>query len=171
MNDMTPLKTPPPPPLVTVTVDGQELQLPKGKNLLHALLDAGVYVPHYCYHPALSIAGNCRLCLVEIEGRPKPEVSCNMTVSEGLKIKVNSPLVEDCRKGMMEFLLVNHPLDCPICDRGGECMLQRYSMDYGTGTARTVDNFVARLRAHIGDDAEQPRHLETVRGIGYRFNV
>ena len=139
MNEKTPVNPPQPPPLAAVTVDGRELQLPKGKNLLQALLDAGIYVPHYCYHPALSIAGNCRLCLVEIEGRPKPEVSCNMTVTDGLKISVNSALVQDCRKGMMEFLLVNHPLDCPICDRGGECMLQRYSMRYGWGTARTAD--------------------------------
>jgi NADH-quinone oxidoreductase chain G len=124
---------------VTVTVNGKELQLPKGKNLLQALLDTGHYVPHYCYHPSLSIAGNCRLCLIEIEGRPKPEISCNMIVSDGLKIKTEGELVESCRKGMMEFLLVNHPLDCPVCDRGGECMLQRYSMEYGWGHARTSD--------------------------------
>ena len=133
------LKLPEPPKLVTVTVDGEELQLPEGKNLLQALLDVGIYVPHYCYHPKLKVAGNCRLCLVEIEGRSKPEISCNMVVKDGLKIRVNSELADDCRKGMIEFLLVNHPLDCPICDRGGECMLQRYSMDYGWGTARTTD--------------------------------
>jgi NADH-quinone oxidoreductase subunit G len=136
---MTPITLPAAPPLVTVTVNGQEVQLPKGKNLLQALLDAGHYIPHYCYHPSLSVAGNCRLCLIEIEGRPKPEVSCNMVVSDGLKIKTEGEVVEGCRKGMMEFLLVNHPLDCPICDRGGECMLQRYSMEYGWGTARTTD--------------------------------
>ena len=136
---MSPLNIPAAPELVTVTVDGSEMKLPKGKNLLQALLDAGIYVPHYCYHPALSVAGNCRLCLVEIVGRPKPEVSCNMVVSDGLNINVSSELVDSCRKGMMEFLLVNHPLDCPICDRGGECMLQRYSMEYGTGTTRVAD--------------------------------
>ena len=133
------VQLPNPPDLVTVTVNGREMQFPKGKNLLQALLDVGHYIPHYCYHPALSVAGNCRLCLIEIEGRPKPEVSCNMVASEGLKIRTDSQLVEDCRKGMMEFLLVNHPLDCPICDRGGECMLQRYSREYGWGTARTTD--------------------------------
>jgi NADH-quinone oxidoreductase subunit G len=137
---MTPIKLPEPPPLVTVTVNGKEMQLPKGKNLLQALLDVGHYIPHYCYHPSLSVAGNCRLCLIEIEGRPKPEVSCNMVVTDGLKIKTEGELVESCRKGMMEFLLVNHPLDCPICDRGGECMLQRYSMEYGWGHARTSDD-------------------------------
>ncbi len=137
---MSPLTIPPSPELVTVTVDGKEFKLPKGKNLLQALLDSGIYVPHYCYHPSLSVAGNCRLCLVEVVGRPKPEVSCNMVVTDGLSINVNSPVAEDCRKGMMEFLLVNHPLDCPICDRGGECMLQRYSVEYGWGTARTVDD-------------------------------
>ncbi len=125
--------------LVTVTVDGVGMQLPKGKNLLQALLDVGHYIPHYCYHPRLTVDGNCRLCLIEIEGRPKPEISCNMVVTDGLKINTASEMVEDCRQGMMEFLLVNHPLDCPVCDRGGECMLQRYSMEYGWGTARTSD--------------------------------
>ncbi len=133
------VKLPDSPPLVTVVVNGRELQLPKGKNLLQALLDVGHYIPHYCYHPSLSVAGNCRLCLIEIEGRPKPEISCNMVVSENLKILTDSQLVEDCRKGMMEFLLINHPLDCPICDQGGECMLQRYSREYGWGTARMID--------------------------------
>jgi NADH-quinone oxidoreductase subunit G len=134
------IKLPDPAPLVTVTVNGAEMQLPKGKNLLQALLDVGQYVPHYCYHPALSVAGSCRMCLIEIVGRPKPEVSCNMTVTDGLKINTEGPMVESCRKGMMEFLLVNHPLDCPICDRGGECMLQRYSVAYGAGHARTTDD-------------------------------
>ena len=122
---MTPLKLPDSPPSAAVTVNGKEMQLPKGKNLLQALSDVGHYIPHYCYHPSLSIAGNCRLCLIEIEGRPKPEVSCNMTVTDGLKIKTEGPLVESCRHRMMEFLLVNHPLACSICDRGGECMLKR----------------------------------------------
>lgn len=136
---MTNIKLPAPPELIPVMVNGEEMMLPKGRNLLQSLLDAGHYIPHYCYHPALPVSGNCRLCLVEIEGRPKPEVACNMVVSPDLKIITNSELVENCRKGMMEFLLVNHPLDCPVCDRGGECMLQRYSMDYGIGTARMQD--------------------------------
>ncbi len=136
---MTPLNVPPPPDNVTVTVNGAPMQLPKGKNLLQALLDVGHYIPHYCYHPRLSVAGNCRLCLIELEGRPKPEIACNMVVADGLKIRTDSELVDSCRKGMMEFLLINHPLDCPICDRGGECMLQRYSVEYGWGTARTID--------------------------------
>jgi NADH-quinone oxidoreductase subunit G len=139
-NRMNAIKLPEAPPNVTVTVNGTEMQLPKGKNLLQALMDTGHSIPHYCYHPSLSVAGNCRLCLIEIEGRPKPEISCNMVVSDGLKIKTEGELVESCRHGMMEFLLVNHPLDCPICDRGGECMLQRYSMEYGWGHARTSDD-------------------------------
>lgn len=125
--------------LVTVTVNGKEFKFEKGKNLLAALLENNINVPHYCWHPSLSVAGNCRLCLIEVEGQPRPNISCNMTCTEGLKIKTEGPMVDDCRKGMMEFLLVNHPLDCPVCDRGGECMLQRYSMDYGTGHARTID--------------------------------
>ena len=126
--------------MVAVTVNGEQLQLPQGKNLLAALLEADIYVPHYCWHPSLTIDGNCRLCLIEIEGQPRPGISCNMKCAEGLKIRTEGEMVEDCRKGMMEFLLVNHPLDCPICDRGGECMLQRYSMAYGTGHARTTDD-------------------------------
>lgn len=141
---MTPQNVSSTPELISVFVDGQERMLPKGKNLLRALLDDGIYIPHYCYHPSLSIAGSCRLCLIEIEGAPKPEVSCNMIVSEGrsgpLRIKTKGELVESSRKGMMEFLLVNHPLDCPICDRGGECMLQRYSVEYGSGIGRTVES-------------------------------
>lgn len=127
------------PEMVTVEVNGEERQFPKGKNLLKALLDSGTHVPHYCWHPSLSVAGNCRLCMVQIEDQPRPSIACNMTCTDGLKIKTESELVLDARKGMMEFLLQNHPLDCPICDRGGECMLQRYSMQHGTGTARTVD--------------------------------
>ncbi|MCH8333733.1 molybdopterin-dependent oxidoreductase, partial [Candidatus Sumerlaeota bacterium] len=126
--------------MVAVTVNGEELQLPQGKNLLAALLEADIYIPHYCWHPSLTVDGNCRLCLIEIEGQPRPGISCNMKCAEGLKIRTEGEMVEDCRKGMMEFLLVNHPLDCPICDRGGECMLQRYSMTYGTGHARTTDD-------------------------------
>lgn len=125
--------------MVTVTVNGVEHHYPKGKNLLAALLGDDIPVPHYCWHPSLSVAGNCRLCMVEMEGNPRPGISCNMTCTDGLKIKTESELVTSCREGMMEFLLVNHPLDCPVCDRGGECMLQRYSMDYGIGTARVVD--------------------------------
>lgn len=138
---MSELKTEPiaPPDLVTVVVNGVEKKYPKGKNLLAALLDDNVYVPHYCWHPSLSVAGNCRLCLIEMVGQPRPSIACNMNCSEGLKINTEGAMVEDCRKGMMEFLLVNHPLDCPICDRGGECMLQRYSVEYGFGTARTKE--------------------------------
>ena len=124
---------------VTVTVNDKEQEYPDGKNLLAALLESGHYVPHYCWHPSLSVAGNCRLCLIEVDGQARPLIACNMTCADGLKIETESEVVEDCRKGMMEFLLINHPLDCPICDRGGECMLQRYSMEYGTGTARTVE--------------------------------
>jgi NADH-quinone oxidoreductase subunit G len=136
---MSSLKIPNAPECVAVMVNGQELMLPKGRNLLQALLDAGHDVPHYCYHPSLSVDGSCRLCLIEIEGQPRPEISCNMVVSEGLSIKTDSEMVESCRTGMMEFLLANHPLDCPVCDRGGECMLQRYSVEYGWGSARTTD--------------------------------
>jgi NADH-quinone oxidoreductase chain G len=125
--------------LATITVNGEEMQAPKGANLLQTLLDAGYDIPHYCYHPSLSIAGSCRLCFVQMEGDARLHVSCNMRVADGLKILTETETVLEARKGMMEFLLVNHPLDCPVCDKGGECMLQRYSVDHGLADARTVD--------------------------------
>lgn len=128
--------------MCTLTIDGREVQAPAGTNVVQAAAKLGIYIPHYCYHPALTVAGNCRLCLVELEGAPKPVIACNLPVADGMKVITDSKTVKDCREGMMEFLLINHPLDCPICDRGGECMLQRYSMDYGTGSARLTDDKV-----------------------------
>ncbi|MFH0794378.1 MAG: 2Fe-2S iron-sulfur cluster-binding protein, partial [bacterium] len=137
--------------LVQVTIDDKEVGVPAGSNLIQAAKEAGVYIPHYCYHPKLSIDGSCRLCLVEVwrpqkqrdgavkEVRgPKLELGCDVQVSPGMKVVTNSGEVANSREGMMEFLLANHPLDCPVCDRGGECTLQRYSMDYGVAEARFV---------------------------------
>ena len=124
--------------MVTVTIDGRACRLPKGMSLIRAAATVGVYIPHYCYHPALPVDGSCRLCLVEIAGRPKLEPACNMVATEGLEVFVNSRAAVNSREGMMEFLLVNHPLDCPICDQGGECQLQKYAMDYGLDAARAT---------------------------------
>jgi NADH-quinone oxidoreductase subunit G len=151
----------PAPTPVTINVDGRDLQVPAGMNLIDALEQHGIEIPHYCYHPKLTVAGNCRMCLVETgmpmrdratnqfviepDGRmkigwgPKPAVACTTNCAAGLHVRTGSPLVKDCQQGVMEFLLVNHPLDCPICDQAGECKLQEFATDYGRGYSRFVE--------------------------------
>ena len=152
-------------PMINVQIDGVWKQFPKGTRLIEACMKGGSYVPHYCYHPALSSPGNCRMCLIEmgtpkmgpdrkpelgpdgfpvINWSPRPAISCAIEVSEGLGVRTNSPLVEECRKGVMEFLLINHPLDCPICDKAGECRLQEFSVEYGNDSSRFIDNKVKK---------------------------
>ena len=143
---------------IEMFVDGEAVQVPKGTNAIEAAKIAGKEIPHYCYHPKLSVVGNCRMCLIEcgnplrnretgepeleedgspkIGWIPKPVIGCSTVVGPGMHIKTESDLVKDCREGVMEFLLVNHPLDCPICDQAGECTLQEYAMDYGRGYSR-----------------------------------
>ena len=120
-----------------VTVDGIELEVPQGATVLQACELAGKEIPRFCYHERLSIAGNCRMCLVEVKpGPPKPQASCALPATEGQIISTDSPMVKLAREGVMEFLLINHPLDCPICDQGGECDLQDQSVAYGRGKSR-----------------------------------
>jgi NADH-quinone oxidoreductase subunit G len=160
-------------PLVNVQVDGVWMQFPKGLNAVEAARRVGKFIPHYCYHPKLSIAGNCRMCLIETGGpkmdasrapvldasgkpeinwSPRPAIGCATQVSEGMAIRTTSPLVEECRKGVMEFLLINHPLDCPICDQAGECKLQEYSVQYGNDHSRFVEEKVKKpKRVDIGE--------------------
>ena len=109
-------------------INNKEIEIEEGLTVLQACEKAGVEIPRFCYHEKLSIAGNCRMCLVEIEKSPKPIASCAMPAAEGMNIKTNTSLVEKARKGVMEFLLANHPLDCPVCDQGGECDLQDQSL-------------------------------------------
>jgi NADH-quinone oxidoreductase subunit G len=125
-----------------ITVDGNPLEVAEGRTLLQALDDAGllmngVDVPHYCWHPKLSIDGSCRLCQVEVEGLPKLQIACNTPVQDGMVVRTNTPRVQQAREGVMELLLVNHPLDCPICDQAGECKLQDYAYEYGVSAARS----------------------------------
>ena len=150
------------PDLVTVTIDGKEIAVPKGTNAIEAARLAGIDIPHYCYHPKLSIAGNCRMCLIEMgmpmtdratrepimdpeTGKqkigwiPRPQIGCGTNVAPGMQIKTNSPMVKECREGVMEFLLINHPLDCPICDQAGECKLQEQATGYGRGYSRFIE--------------------------------
>jgi NADH-quinone oxidoreductase subunit G len=150
------------PELITVNVDGKEVAVPKGTNAIEAARLVGVDVPHYCYHPKLSVVGNCRMCLIEmgmpavdpatkapimdpatgkqkINWIPRPQIGCATNASPGLHIRTNTPQIKDCREGVMEFLLVNHPLDCPICDQAGECKLQEQSTAYGRGYSRYIE--------------------------------
>ncbi|KAI8982338.1 G subunit of NADH dehydrogenase [Mycotypha africana] len=121
---------------VEVFIDGKSVMIEQGAALIQACEKAGVDIPRFCYHERLSIAGNCRMCLVEVERAPKPVASCAYPVMPGMKVKTNSPMVHKAREGVMEFLLYNHPLDCPICDQGGECDLQDQSMRYGSDRGR-----------------------------------
>jgi NADH-quinone oxidoreductase subunit G len=150
------------PELVTVNVDGKEIAVPKGTNVIEAALLVGVDVPHYCYHPKLAVVGNCRMCLIEmglpavdpatkapimdpatgkqkINWMPRPQIGCATNASPGLHIRTQTPQVKDCREGVMEFLLINHPLDCPICDQAGECKLQEQATGYGRGYSRFIE--------------------------------
>ncbi len=123
-----------------ITINGKEIEFEKGMTVLQACELANVEIPRFCYHEKLSIAGNCRMCLVEMEKSSKPIASCAMPAAEGMNIKTNTSLVEKARKGVMEFLLANHPLDCPVCDQGGECDLQDQSLYYGVDKSRFVEN-------------------------------
>ena len=147
--------------VVPIVLDGKDVEVPEGINLVEAAALHGKEIPHYCYHPQLSVAGNCRMCLIEMgtpmrdratgnsiledDGSPKigwvpkPVIGCATNVSPGMHVKTESKNVLDCREGIMEFLLVNHPLDCPICDQAGECRLQEFATDYGRGYSRYVE--------------------------------
>ncbi|MCG0237904.1 MAG: NADH-quinone oxidoreductase subunit NuoG [Firmicutes bacterium] len=125
--------------LVTVTIDGRTVQVPKGTLLVEAAKQVGIHIPVFCYHPKLDPAGLCRMCLVQVEKMPKPVTACTTPVTDGMVVHTQTQLVSDLRKGVLEFLLLNHPLDCPVCDKGGECDLQDLTFAYGAGTSRLVD--------------------------------
>jgi NADH-quinone oxidoreductase subunit G len=151
--------------MFNVQIDGVWHQFPKGTRLIEACEQAGSYVPRYCYHKKLSSPGNCRMCLIEmglpklgpdrkpelgpdgdpvINWMPRPQISCAQDVTEGMGVRTNSPMVKACQRGVMEFLLINHPLDCPICDQAGECRLQEFSVQYGTSESRFLENKVKK---------------------------
>ncbi len=134
-----------------VTVDGVEIEVPNGATVLQACELAGKEIPRFCYHERLSIAGNCRMCLVEVKpGPPKPQASCALPAADGQEIRTDSEMVKLAREGVMEFLLINHPLDCPICDQGGECDLQDQSMYYGRGASRYDEQKRAVTEKYMG---------------------
>jgi len=122
--------------MLEIEIDGKTLEVPDGSTVMDAANQAGIYVPHFCYHKKLSIAANCRMCLVQVEKAPKPLPACATPVTKGMKVWTHSAQAVDAQKGVMEFLLVNHPLDCPICDQGGECQLQDLAVGYGASGSR-----------------------------------
>jgi NADH-quinone oxidoreductase subunit G len=133
-----------------LTIDGKEIEVAPGTTVLQACEQIGVEIPRFCYHERLSIAGNCRMCLVEMEKSPKPIASCAMPCGDGMVIKTDTPMVKKARQGVMEFLLINHPLDCPICDQGGECDLQDQAMAYGRDGSRFLENKRAVKDKYMG---------------------
>jgi NADH-quinone oxidoreductase subunit G len=131
--------------LVTLTIEGVEVSVPKGTMIIEAAKQAGVLIPHYCYHPGLPVAGVCRMCLVEVEGMPKLAISCATPVAEGQTVRVYSEQAKKAREGVLEFLLINHPLDCPICDQAGECELQDYVFQEGQARTRYTPTYAKRF--------------------------
>ena len=136
--------------MAKVTIDGQDVEVANGSSVLQACEAAGREIPRFCYHERLSVAGNCRMCLVEVEKAPKPIASCSYPVADGMVVKTDSPMVRQARRGIMEFLLINHPLDCPICDQGGECDLQDQAVSYGMDHSRYRENKRAVKDKYLG---------------------
>jgi NADH-quinone oxidoreductase subunit G len=136
--------------MINIEIDGKQIQTENGSTVIEAAHQAGIAIPHFCYHKKLSIAANCRMCLVQVEKAPKPLPACATPVSEGMKVFTHSEQAVKAQKGVMEFLLVNHPLDCPICDQGGECMLQDLSVGYGSGHSRYHEEKRMVLAKDIG---------------------
>lgn len=141
------------PEKIEVFIDDKPVMVEPGTTVLQAAAMVGVEIPRFCYHERLAVAGNCRMCLVEVEKSPKPVAACAMPVMKGWRIKTDSEMTKKAREGVMEFLLVNHPLDCPICDQGGECDLQDQSMAFGTDKSRFTDIQFSGKRAVPDKDA------------------
>jgi len=144
----------------TLKIDGVEVTVPTPMSILEVARTLGIEVPHYCYHPGLSVVGQCRLCQVEVERMPKLATACNTMVADGMVVWTHSPKVEKARRAVMEFYLLNHPLDCPVCDKGGECPLQDFTLKYGPGESRFAEEKVQRVKhavlgPHIVFDAER----------------
>ena len=131
----------------TLTIDGRKVDGPDGSTVIQVAEQLGIFIPRYCYHPGLSIAGNCRICLVDVEKAPKLQIACNTPVTEGMVVHTNSPKVEDGRRAVLEFLLANHPLDCPVCDQSGECDLQNFYMNFGLYNPRFREQKVKKKKA------------------------
>ena len=163
---------------VTLTIDGRQVSVPKGTSVLKAAIEAGIQIPYYCYHPGLGIDASCRVCLVKIEKMPKLQTSCSTPVAEGMVVHTQGRRVVEGRAGVFEFLLINHPLDCPVCDKGGECPLQDFS--YAFGTERQPHGLPAahlrrrgregrrRLRADADAQPQPLHHVHALRALHAR---
>ena len=136
--------------MINIEIDGKSVETERGTTVMDAAHKAGVYIPHFCYHKKLSIAANCRMCLVEVEKAPKPLPACATPAAEGMKVRTHSEMAVKAQKGVMEFLLINHPLDCPICDQGGECQLQDLAVGYGGGESRYQEPKRSVMHKDIG---------------------
>ncbi len=132
--------------IVDLIIDGVPVQVPAGTSILEAVRRTGREIPHFCYHPKLQVVGSCRICQVEVQGAPKLTISCATAVADGMEVVTASDRVKKARNAVLEFLLLNHPLDCPICDKGGECPLQDYTLKYGPGDSRFVEEKVHRVK-------------------------
>ena len=130
-----------------LSIDGREIEVAEGTMVIQAAEELGIFVPRYCYHPGLSIAGNCRICLIEVENNPKLQIACNTPVSDGMVVKTKSDVAEEGRRSVLEFLLANHPLDCPVCDQSGECDLQNFYMNFGLYNPRFAEQKVKKKKA------------------------
>ena len=136
--------------MIELQLDGKTVSVAPGSMVMHAADAAGVYIPHFCYHKKLSIAANCRMCLVEVEKAPKPMPACATPVAQGMVVHTRSVKALAAQKSVMEFLLINHPLDCPICDQGGECQLQDLAVGYGKSASRYTEEKRVVLRKDVG---------------------
>merc|ERR1740130_2616472 len=145
-----PMETRPDASTIEITIDGNQVMVESGSSILQACESVGINIPRFCFHERLSVAGNCRMCLVEIEKSPKPVASCAFPTMPNMKIFTNSPMVKKAREGVMEFLLMNHPLDCPICDQGGECDLQDQSMVFGSDRSRYAETKRGVMDKNLG---------------------
>jgi NADH-quinone oxidoreductase subunit G len=133
--------------MIKLTIDGREVESPEGSTVIQAAEKLGLFIPRYCYHPGLSIAGNCRICLVEVEKNPKLQIACNTPVAQGMVVHTKNEKAEDGRRAVLEFLLANHPLDCPVCDQSGECDLQNFYMNFGLYDPRFREQKVKKKKA------------------------
>src|SRR4249920_907305 len=155
--------------LVRIEIDGKALEVPPNSTILDAANQLGIYVPHFCYHKKLSIAANCRMCLVQVEKAPKPQPACATPITDGMKVSTTSTYAKQAQNGVMEFLLINHPLDCPICDQGGECQLQDLAVGYGKSASRYAEEKRVVLNKNLGPliSTDMTRCIHCTRCVRY----
>ncbi|NOZ86499.1 MAG: molybdopterin-dependent oxidoreductase [Deltaproteobacteria bacterium] len=144
-----------------VIIDGKELEAKQGQSVLQVALENGIFIPHFCFHPQLKVAGNCRMCLVEIEKVPKLQISCGTPIRDGMVVHTDTPKVKEAREAILEFLLINHPLDCPVCDQSGECKLQDYTFEYG----KKESSYREEKKTHVKKDLGEYIEMELNRCI------